>query len=328
LSSTKPESDQVVQLDDVLLALPSSFSVDSWADAKLRLIGLMKNTGHSRAFIRTSKAPPSHAVYWAKVICPECPSFIIGSASAANFKALSVNSQGHKVCTRIHPAPTVGISNTKNVTVDESWLCGLCGFGYDGTADAAQCANNIHKFCPECFEGFVKFKVTGEERAKFISSGCKMRCPGTGCEQLIDMRVCAPYIGTKVYDNYVECISETQIILVQKECELRLKEAKSSVAETIGASADATTIYVEHIAENLILPRCPTQSCRKWISDFDACSALKCGRTAQNADDDVTGEGCGAHFCAWCLTICSDKAACHRHVGQCPFNPADGCANS
>lgn len=85
LISTKPDSAQVVQLDDVLLALPSNFSVDSWADAKLRLIGLMKNTGHSRAFIRTSKAPPSHAVYWAKVICPECPSFIIGSASAANF---------------------------------------------------------------------------------------------------------------------------------------------------------------------------------------------------------------------------------------------------
>jgi hypothetical protein len=85
---------------------------------------------------------------------------------------------------------------------------------------------------------------------------------------------------------------------------------------------------VEYIAENLILPRCPTQSCRKWIMDFDACSALQCGRTAQNADDDVTGDGCGAHFCAWCLTICSDKSVCHRHVGQCPFNPADGCVNS
>ncbi len=166
--------------------------------------------------------------------------------------------------------------------------------------------------------------ITGEARRKFISSGCNMCCMGTGaadCNQLIDMRVNAPYVSSKLYNFYLECLSESKIIVIQNECDLRVKEAQSSV---VGPSADATTTYVEYIAEQLILPRCPALHCTKWVPDFDACSALQCGSLSTTPEGNIiTSNGCGTYFCAWCLTICSDKSACHSHVATCNFNPAE-----
>lgn len=33
--------------------------------------------------------------------------------------------------------------------------------------------------------------------------------------------------------------------------------------------------------------------------------------------------GCGAHLCEWCLTICKNKLDCHDHVTKCTFNPSE-----
>jgi hypothetical protein len=41
------------------------------------------------------------------------------------------------------------------------------------------------------------------------------------------------------------------------------------------AAAAALDPHLKHIAEELILPRCPTQSCRRHIAAFDACAGLQ-----------------------------------------------------
>lgn len=59
-----------------------------------------------------------------------------------------------------------------------------------------------------------------------------------------------------------------------------------------------------HITEYLVNPRCP--KCKGLMADFEACAALH--------------HTCGAHICAWCLSTHDNKAACHAHVVDCPFN--------
>jgi hypothetical protein len=41
------------------------------------------------------------------------------------------------------------------------------------------------------------------------------------------------------------------------------------------AAAAALEPHLQHIAEQLILPRCPAQTCRRYIPDFEACAGLQ-----------------------------------------------------
>ena len=184
---TQTESDKVVQLNDVLLVLPSTIQAESWAEGKSHLISLMKNTGHMKAFIRTSKAPPSHNGYWAKVICPECPSFIIGSASTANLEALSVNSQGHNVCTRVSssqpapeiPVPTAAITPATihpipSVVAAAKRLCENCA-DVDHHGSFVPCSGN-HSFCTTCFDFIVLKSITGDKAQSCMDNNCIIAC--------------------------------------------------------------------------------------------------------------------------------------------------------
>jgi len=87
--------------------------------------------------------------------------------------------------------------------------------------------------------------------------------------------------------------------------------------------------FFTHIAENLIIPRCPTPGCNSFVTDFDACAGLQCGRVPPGLGlptevSAQVGVGCGAHFCAWCMEICPDRHVCHEHVRNCAFNPNKG----
>ena len=110
-STSKSKSNKVVQLDE---GWTNEISAVSWDAAKTRLIGLMKNTGHSRAFIRTSKQPPTIRGYWAKCICPECHGFIIGKGPLSAF---SVNKKNHSVCTGMQQAPPIPVPAATLTTV-------------------------------------------------------------------------------------------------------------------------------------------------------------------------------------------------------------------
>lgn len=80
--------------------------------------------------------------------------------------------------------------------------------------------------------------------------------------------------------------------------------------------------FRQHIRENLIQTRCPA-GCNNFVADFDACAGLQCGRKATEVQVGVA-YGCGAHFCAWCMEVCTTKDTCHDHVRKCVFNPTPG----
>lgn len=75
---------------------------------------------------------------------------------------------------------------------------------------------------------------------------------------------------------------------------------------------DAVQRHRAHIIDNILTLRCPRRGCRKAFINFEACFALKCR--------DQAGNGCGAHFCAWCLQQSPDWHQNHAHVAQCPYN--------
>ena len=322
---------EVVQLDDTLLVIPPQVTANGWPEAKSHFIGLMKRTGHSKAFCRTSKLPPSHPSYWAKIICPVCPFFIICAADSDGLE-WDINSQSHGVCTSIVSSKGASAANLVSVfglgvTAVESWYCHLCRCQNDSMIFAF-CSNpQSHKFCSECFDGYVQFKVKGSERARFIESQCIVCCPTPGCSHCVDMRVCAQHMSVQGYSLYLSCFSEYQIIAVQKACEDRLKAAELA-KHAIAPIANDFSKYVEHIANELILPRCPNPDCRIQIPDFEACSALQCGRILNREGVEEVIGGCGANFCGWCCTtgcaIFRTKSECHAHVRTCPFNPAEG----
>ena len=53
-------------------------------------------------------------------------------------------------------------------------------------------------------------------------------------------------------------------------------------------TAAALDPHLQHIAEQLILPRCPAQSCRRFIPDFEACAGLQVRLDAtRDADGEV-----------------------------------------
>jgi hypothetical protein len=123
-STSKSKSNKVVQLDE---GWTNEISAVSWDAAKTRLIGLMKNTGHSRAFIRTSKQPPTIRDYWAKCLCPECHGFIIGKGPLSAF---SVNKKNHSVCTGMQQAPPIPVpaaTLTTATTTPPAKRCENCG---------------------------------------------------------------------------------------------------------------------------------------------------------------------------------------------------------
>ena len=159
----------------------------------------------------------------------------------------------------------------------ESWVCFLCTSENCNTLDFAFCSHPIsHKLCPECFDAYVTFKVTGSEKANLIQSNCIMSCPTTGCTHSVDMRVYARHMSAKAYELYLSCFSEFQIITDQKACDVRLKAELAKAA--IAPIAAEFSNYVEHIAHELILPRCPIKECRTLFPpDFDGCCALQCG---------------------------------------------------
>jgi hypothetical protein len=169
---------KVVQLDDTLLVLPPNFSAQGWPEAKSLLIGLMKNTGHRRAFIRTSKSPSSgHSGYWAKVICPECPCFIIGSSTCEG-KSWTVNSQSHGTCLSSIPStlvpPAADPVSHSVIATKNAKLCSCCLMD-DRPEPFAQCDGN-HFFCSDCFDRLVSSAITGDNAAICISKGCIIPC--------------------------------------------------------------------------------------------------------------------------------------------------------
>jgi hypothetical protein len=58
----------------------------------------------------------------------------------------------------------------------------------------------------------------------------------------------------------------------EAEFAARLENAQRASISAVGTTLDP---HMKHISDELILPRCPKQSCRRFIPDFEGCAALQ-----------------------------------------------------
>jgi len=73
-------------------------------------------------------------------------------------------------------------------------------------------------------------------------------------------------------------MAEPEVLREQLEWQQRMQQQearfKAILQQNKAANHAELESHVQHIAEQLILPRCPAQSCRRFIPDFEACAGL------------------------------------------------------
>lgn len=129
----------------------------------------------------------------------------------------------------------------------------------------------------------VVSQVTGEVKPMFLATGCEVTCAfclGTGIHSVFDMRLCAPHLRPAAYFTYHKTMAEPEVQREQLEWQQRLQKQEAEFTARLqhvqrAAAAAALDPHLKHIADELILPRCPTQSCRRHVAAFDACAGLQ-----------------------------------------------------
>ena len=195
-------------------------------------------------------------------------------------------------------------------------------------SDGCACSGEAtgHFYCDECFSDMVTAQVTGAGKPAFLADGCVIMCPvckAANLRAVFDMRLYAPHLTPAAYSAHLKTMGEPEVAREQKEWRERLEQqlAEARLQGGGAAAVDECAAAVDFIANRLIQPECP--DCGRLLPpDFDACAALQCGRFDGSVNSE--GMGCGAHLCAWCLHVCNDKDACHKHVVGCLKNPNPG----
>ena len=151
--------------------------------------------------------------------------------------------------------------------------------------DGCTCSGQApgHFYCNECFSNMVVSQVTGEGKPVFLATGCEVACAfclGAGIHSVFDMRLCAPHLTPAAYSTYHKTMAEPEVLREQLEWQQRMQKQEAEFTARLqhvqrAAAAAALDPHLKHIAEELILPRCPTQSCRRHIAAFDACAGLQ-----------------------------------------------------
>ena len=210
-----------------------------------------------------SKSPPSTAA-------PPCNLKLNTHAAVLAAAVSSVS---------IHQQPQV--MQHARTTVPQLQCC-VCKEDSSGS-DGCLCCGDApgHFFCNECFSNMVISQVTGEGKPVFLSNGCHVSCPicqASGLRSVFDMQLYSPQLTRGAYSAYLSAIAEPEVLREQREWQQRLERQEANYNARLNivkcTAGDAMNDpHVKHIAEQLILPRCPT--CKNFISDFEACAALQ-----------------------------------------------------
>jgi hypothetical protein len=140
-----------------------------------------------------------------------------------------------------------------------------------------------HFYCNECFSDMVASQVTGEGKPVFLAAGCEVTCSvcqPDGVRSVFDTRLCAPHLTPAAYSAYLKTMAEPEVVREQREWQQRMQQQEADHTARLQNVERAATVaaldpHLQHIAEQLILHRCPAQSCRRFIPDFEACAGLQ-----------------------------------------------------
>jgi len=160
----------------------------------------------------------------------------------------------------------------EDVAANEGWVC-------SGEAPG-------HLYCNECLSNMVVSQVTGEGKPVFLAAGCEVTCAfcqAGGAQSVFDMQFTIPHLTTVAFHAYSKTMAEPEVMREQLQWQQRMQKqeaefaARLENAQRASVSAVGTTLdpHMKHISDELILPRCPKQSCRRFIPDFEGCAALQ-----------------------------------------------------
>lgn len=197
----------------------------------------------------------------------------------------------------ISGAPTVSAmaaasSATPSVGVTDASSCVDC-------RDPAviTCVNGEHHWCGDCLKNLAdsqigEFDLFRRRRFTFV----------------------CPYDGSQ--------INSVMEKLDSKSDEARNLEANNPINAGDTDFPDPVLRVLNRI-RHVAIPRCP--NCDTMICDFDACSAITCGRRLVVGERVDYAGGCGSNICAWCWKALPQHEHHHEHVRTCPMNPDPGC---
>ena len=140
-----------------------------------------------------------------------------------------------------------------------------------------------HFYCNECFSEMVISQVTGEGKPVFLATGCEVMCSfcqPDGLRSVFNMQMCAPHLTPAAYSAYLKTMAEPEVLREQLEWQRRMEQQEADYTARLqnverAAAAAALDPHLKHIADRLILPRCPAVACRRFIPDFEACASLQ-----------------------------------------------------
>ena len=167
---------------------------------------------------------------------------------------------------------------------DPQLQCCVCTDDFAAN-DGCACSGEApgHFYCNECLSNMVMSQVTGEGKPVFLANGCVITCAvcqADGLRSVFDVRLCAPHLTPNAYNAYLKTMAEPEVVHEQRQWQQRLKQQEADYTALLqnvqhAAAAAALDPHVKHIADQLILPRCPSPTCRGFIPDFEACAALQ-----------------------------------------------------
>lgn len=200
-------------------------------------------------------------------------------------------------------------------------VCASCGEA--GSADQGiDCGKPAHWLCADCFRGFAKFQLEALET--FREHGCRLVCEhcltdaGSSTVTPYAEHSAGPTLGAEGYQLLLAAkmrVTEREVSeRVERETRARilkeLEDAKSREGRV--------RVHKQHIEGSLLALLCPRCAAPLDMTSFDFrrdCMAM------MHLKSDG---GCGAHFCGWCLELCGDTQAAHRHATHCRHNPRVG----
>ena len=202
--------------------------------------------------------------------------------------------------------------------------CSECREDFDEGA-LARCDSGTHRFCSTCFSRIVSDAVRGENQGVCIASKGLVPCNYCNPKSAFDMQKCAIHLSSECFAAWLEVMSGIRIAEESAKWAQEMKKKDDEhfaalCAAGLVSDEDLVNRHYKLIAETLICAACPR--CGLYVSDFDACCVLQCGR--RDGVKWAPGYGCGIYYCAWCLDASDDEKGCTEHVKLCRFNVRRG----
>ena len=161
------------------------------------------------------------------------------------------------------------------------------------------CSPGQHFACDECFSRHISRldALCDDDSGDF-------KCFAAGCAATFTPQQVAKHASPDAWETAQRRVNDRQKVALQSE----FQEWKERFEADFAAKSELErrVLAVRKQLEEAMDLRCP--KCRKVFSHFTGCAALTCAYA-----------GCGANFCALCLSDCGGDA--HAHVRSCRLNP-------